>query len=112
MLEAKANLPQRLDSILPADVLRDKELTELCHNLCDPDPDHRVSSAEEANLEWAANVHRRLVKTGLDSDYENDIRVLMEALPLDLGEKIEPAMSGATGSAAESQLFGDSTILI
>ena len=81
LLEAKRSLPRRLDSILPADVLRDRELTELCRNIIDPEPARRVGSAEEANLEWAANVHRRLVKIGLDSDYENEIRVWMEALP-------------------------------
>ncbi len=113
--EAKRNLPRRIDSILPADVLRDRELTELCRNLINPDPARRVASAEEANLEWAANVHRRLVKTGLDSDYENDIRVWMEALPMEPPEAQE-ANGGAAAKRPEIDLaasfLGDSTIFL
>lgn len=117
LLEAKRSLPRRLDSILPADVLRDRELTELCRNIIDPEPERRVGSAEEANLEWAANVHRRLVKIGLDSDYENDIRVWMEALPkepsLPSGEDkgqnvVRPA---AVAHAVHPSMLADSTVL-
>jgi len=113
--EAKRTLPRRIDSILPADVVRDRELTELCRNLIDPDPARRVASAEEANLEWAANVHRRLVKTGLDSDYENDIRVWMEALPAEPPEA-QAADGGAGAKRPEIDLaasfLGDSTIFL
>lgn len=112
LLKAKRNLPGRLDQLLPPDVLRDQELTGLCRILCEPDPGRRVSSAEEANLEWAVNVHRRLVKTGLDSDYENDIRVWMEALPPEDTEKEEPARPMARRNGAGPPEFGDSTILV
>ena len=112
LLHAKHSLPGRLDQLLPPDVLRDMELTELCRILCDPDPEHRVRSAEEANLEWAVNVHRRLVKTGLDSDYENDIRIWMEALPPEEKEKMEPAKLVVRRGDAEPLWFGESTILL
>ena len=112
LLKAKHSLPGRLDQLLPPDVLRDLELTELCRILCEPDPKHRVASAEEANLEWAVNVHRRLVKTGLDSDYENDIRVWMEALPPEETEKVEPAKPIVRPNHAGPVGFGDSTILV
>jgi serine/threonine-protein kinase len=121
LLEAKHALPRRLGSILPADVLRDRELTELCRNIIEPDPTRRVGSAEEANLKWAANVHRRLVKTGLDSDYENDIRVWMEALPIEAIEAVDAeidadtkklAPAAAAGSDLLPAFLGDSTILV
>ena len=118
LLEAKQALHRRLDSILPADVLRDRELTELCRNMVDPDPVRRVGSAEEANLEWAANVHRRLVKTGLDSDYENDIRVWMEALPdepdvpaHEAAGDGNPVRPGTMENAVHPSLLADSTVL-
>ncbi len=110
LLKAKQRLPGCLHQLLPPDVLRDGELTELCRILCEPDPHHRVSSAEEANLEWAVNVHRRLVKTGLDSDYENDIRIWMEALPPKEEEAPVKPLVPANDAAALG--FGDSTVLV
>jgi serine/threonine-protein kinase len=112
LLEAKRNLPNQLDSILPVDVLRDKELTGLCRCLIAPEISDRVSSAEQANLDGAVNVHRRLVKTGLDSDYENDIRVWMEALPPHSGERIEAARPAVARGEIEPLWLGDSTILV
>ncbi len=79
----KRSLPKRLKEILPPDIVRNKDLMELCHNLVNPDPNERMASAEEANIIWAANLHRQLVKTDLDSEYENDLRVWMESLPLE-----------------------------
>ena len=51
--------------------------------LIEPDPTRRIQSAEAANLdqEGAAEFHRQLVKGGLASEYENDIRVWLERLP-------------------------------
>ncbi len=112
LLKAKRELPSRLETLLPAYVLRDKELTNLCRTLIEPDPSRRVASAEEANLEWAANVHRRLVKTGLDSDYENDIRVWMEALPPDAGEKIETVSASLMPKGPDAAWLQDSTVLV
>lgn len=112
LLKAKRELPARLDTLLPAYVLRDKELTNLCRMLIEPDPARRVASAEEANLEWAANVHRRLVKTGLDSDYENDIRVWMEALPPDAGERSEPLCARLVPNGADAAWLHDSTVVV
>ena len=112
LLKAKRELPERLESLLPAYVLRDKELTNLCRTLIEPDPAKRLGSAEEANLEWAANVHRRLVKTGLDSDYENDIRVWMEALPPDSGEKLEPLNIPLMPKGPDAAWLQDSTVVV
>jgi len=79
--EAKQQLPDRLQSLLPSDVARNKDLVSLCQGLIHPDPGKRIATAEEANLVRAADLHRQLVKTGLDSEYANDLRVLMEQLP-------------------------------
>jgi len=112
LLRAKRELPSRLEEILPAYVLRDKELTNLCRALIEPDTTRRLASAEEANLEWAANVHRRLVKTGLDSDYENDIRVWMEALPPDEGKQIETVDVPLMPKAPDAAWLQDSTVVV
>lgn len=77
----KLSLPDRLKEILPPDVVRNRDLMDLCHALVNPNPDSRMTSAEEANIVWAANLHRQLVKTDLDSEYENDLRIWMESLP-------------------------------
>lgn len=85
LLEAKRRLPGRLEDALPADVLRNATLLNLCEQLIDNDPDRRVATAEEANLEKAAPFHRELVHSGLDSEYENDLRVWIESLPDEVG---------------------------
>lgn len=78
---AKQQLPKRLHALLPDDVARNKDLVALCQGLIHPDPSKRIATAEEANLVRAADLHRQLVKTGLDSEYANDLRVLMTHLP-------------------------------
>lgn len=84
LIAEKRRLPERLPSLLPPDVARNSDLLALCQDLVHPDPEKRLRSAEEANLFRAAALHRQLVKTNLDSEYENDLRVLMEALPMEI----------------------------
>ncbi len=79
---AKRQLPNRLPGLLPPDVARNADLIDLCQDLIHPDPSKRLASAEEANLVKAAELHRQLVKTGLDSEYVNDLRLLIERLPV------------------------------
>jgi serine/threonine-protein kinase len=83
LLDAKRKLSQQLPRILPPDVACNKLLLSLCHRLIEPDPARRIESAEAANLdqEGAAEFHRQLVKGGLASEYENDLRVWLEHLP-------------------------------
>ncbi len=81
LLDVKRSLPGRLCDVLPEDAVRNETLLHLCEQLIDIDPQKRVASAEEANLEQAAPFHRELVHSGLDSDYENDLRVWIESLP-------------------------------
>lgn len=80
LLEAKHMLPQRLTEILPADVVRNELLLDICRNLVAPDPLRRVASAEEAEMNGAASFHRQLIMCNLASEYENDIRIWLGEL--------------------------------
>ncbi|MFV2070663.1 MAG: serine/threonine-protein kinase, partial [Pirellulales bacterium] len=82
LLEAKRVLPQRLDQILPQEVVCNKLLMHFCRGLTAPDPTRRFPSAEAADMveQGAAAFHRQLVKVGLDSEYKNEIRIWLESL--------------------------------
>jgi serine/threonine-protein kinase len=82
LLEAKRHLEQRLPDLLPPDVSCNDLLLHCCRRLIATDPSHRFPSAEAADLgrKGAAEFHRQLVKGGLASEYENDIRVWLEQL--------------------------------
>ena len=82
LLEAKQTLPERLHSILPAEVSTNELLMAFCQGLIDPDPEKRFQSAEAADLVeiGAAAFHRQLVKDDLASEYENDIRIWIDEL--------------------------------
>jgi len=56
---------------------------EFCRKLVAPDPARRFSSAGEADLDQvgAAAIQRQLVKGDLASEYDNEIRLWLEALP-------------------------------
>ncbi|MGE0607293.1 MAG: serine/threonine-protein kinase [Pirellulales bacterium] len=81
-LEAKRMLVQRLHTILPAEVVCNELLMNLCRGLIAPDPMRRFPNAEAADLvkEGAASFHRQLVKGDLASEYENEIRLWLEEL--------------------------------
>jgi len=82
LLEAKRALDRRLPEFLPPEVAGNDLLLNLCHRLVAPDPARRFASAQAADLDrkGAADFHRQLVKGDLASEYENDIRVWLEAL--------------------------------
>ncbi|MEK6237894.1 MAG: serine/threonine protein kinase, partial [Planctomycetales bacterium] len=82
LLEGKRSLPQRLPKILPAEVVCNEMLLNLCRRMITPDPGCRFPSAEAADLgrEGAASFHRQLIKGDLASEYCNDIRVWLEVL--------------------------------
>ncbi len=88
LLEAKRTLVQRLPRILPQDVVCNDILMSLCSGLIAPDPMRRFPSAEAADLvkEGAANFHRQLVKGDLASEYENEIRLWLDELELDVSD--------------------------
>jgi eukaryotic-like serine/threonine-protein kinase len=82
LIGAKQHFDRRLCELLPEEVCGNEILFHLCQRLIAPDPPKRFPSAEAADLDrqGAANFHRQLVKGDLASEYENDIRVWLEAL--------------------------------
>jgi eukaryotic-like serine/threonine-protein kinase len=82
LLEAKRKLPQRLPQLLPSEVTCNELLMSFCRGLIAPDPMLRFPDAEAATLlkEGAAAFLRQLVKGDMSSEYENEIRLLMEEL--------------------------------
>ncbi|MHC4403301.1 MAG: serine/threonine-protein kinase [Planctomycetota bacterium] len=82
LLEAKRFLAQRLQHLLPDEVVSSELLMNFCRGLIAPDPQRRFPSAEAADLvkEGAASFHRQLVKGDLASEYDNEIRLWLEEL--------------------------------
>lgn len=82
LLDQKRFLGQRLDKILPHDVVSSELLMNFCRRLIAPDPERRFPDAEQADLlpEGAAAFHRQLVKGDLASEYDNDIRMWLQEL--------------------------------
>ncbi|MEM7477859.1 MAG: serine/threonine-protein kinase [Planctomycetota bacterium] len=80
LLTAKRSLPQRLKQLLPPEVACNSHLVNLCKKLIATDPAKRFTTAEAAEFRegGAAEFHRQLVFGDLASEYENDIRVLLE----------------------------------
>ncbi len=88
LLEAKRTLPQLLPEILPREVTCNELLMNFCRGLIAPDPMLRFPDAEAATLvkEGAAAFLAQLVKGDMSSEYENEIRLLIEEL-LELEEE-------------------------
>jgi serine/threonine-protein kinase len=82
LVEAKKNMWNKLPSLLPKDVSRNATLVNLISRMIAPNPADRFSSIEEADLSevGAAEIERQLVKTGQSTEYDNEIRYLMEEL--------------------------------
>jgi serine/threonine-protein kinase len=83
LVQAKRFFAQQLPHLLPQEVVRNELLMEFCRKLVAPDPTRRFSSAGEADLDQvgAAAIQRQLVKGDLASEYDNEIRLWLEALP-------------------------------
>lgn len=82
LLEQKRTLQKRLSDFLPPDVVCNSHLMNLCKRFIATDPVKRFPSAEAAELleDGAAQFHRQLVFGDLASEYENDIRFLLEEI--------------------------------
>jgi len=82
LIRIKRGLADRLDELLPREVVVNNLLMSFCRRLVAPDPARRFPSAEAADLVegGAAAFHRQLVKSDLASEYTNDLRVWMEML--------------------------------
>jgi len=82
LIDCKRALTDRLEDILPEDVVRNELLMSFCRRLIAPDPELRFESAEAANLasEGASAILRQLVKTDMSMEYNHDIRLWIEEL--------------------------------
>ena len=82
LLVAKRDLPNRLASLLPSEVVCNEMLMKFIHQLIAPDPNKRYSDAEAAEMDHggAAEFHRQLVHGELATEYHNDIRLWLEEL--------------------------------
>ena len=90
LIEGKQNLIDRLEDILPEDVVRNDLIMSFCRGLIAPDPEFRFESAEAANLEseGASAILRQLIKTDMSMEYNHDIRLWIEEL-LELNQSDE-----------------------
>ena len=82
LLEAKRQLPNRLNELLPHEVTVNELLMNFCRRLIAPDPNMRFPSAEDAELkdQGAAAFHRQLVISNMSVEYSNEIRLWLEEL--------------------------------
>ncbi len=81
-MAAKLALPGQLRSLLPEDVAGNDRLVHLIQKLIDPDPARRFQSAEAAELghDGTAEFQKQLVRGNLSSEYENEIRLLLDKM--------------------------------
>lgn len=84
LLQAKRELPAKLEKLLPPDVTRNSLLMRFINGLISPDPNKRFPDAEAAeHVETgAAAFLRHLVLSDMATEYDNDIRVWLEELRL------------------------------
>lgn len=82
LVDAKRKLPSQLVNLLPEEVLRNDLLMSFVHRMIAPNPLDRFPSAEAADLveHGAAAFHRQLIKSDLASEYDNDIRILIQEI--------------------------------
>jgi serine/threonine protein kinase len=75
LLQAKMELPRRLDSLLPPEVRVNEALTGIIRRLLEPDPAARFRNAAEAESAdgGLGLIERQLVQMGLDADYARDM---------------------------------------
>lgn len=75
LLEFKRNLPDQLDTLLPAHVLANSDFVNMLHRLIHASPEKRYESAREAEsgADGLSEVHRQLVKTDQDADYGREL---------------------------------------
>jgi serine/threonine-protein kinase len=75
LLQAKLNLPERLEELLPPDVRVNHQLTAILRRLVDPDPAKRFPTAAEAEAGQTGLglIEKQLVQAGLDAEYDRDL---------------------------------------
>ncbi|HAL14368.1 MAG TPA: serine/threonine protein kinase [Planctomycetaceae bacterium] len=84
LVRAKQELPDRIPELLPPELSEDNRLVKFCHRLVAYAPEERFNTATEANLleEGALGIHRQLVVSQQDSDYDHELHELINTLML------------------------------
>ncbi len=82
LLEAKMNLPDRLEKLLPHYVTENRSLVNILKRLLAPDPQDRYQSAKEAEIgeNGLIVINRQLIHAGLDTEYARDLSDYLEKL--------------------------------
>jgi serine/threonine-protein kinase len=82
LLEAKLVLPNRLDEVLPDDVLDAPVLAELVLKMVAVDPTERFADADAADLDrvGAVSFHRQLVRANMFTEYDRELAWWLEAM--------------------------------
>ncbi|MDA0659995.1 MAG: serine/threonine-protein kinase [Planctomycetota bacterium] len=82
LMEAKLQIGNRLQHLLPNEVSCNELLMNFCRRLVTADPMRRFPDAEAADLvqDGAAAFHRQLAKSDLASEYDNEIRLWLDEL--------------------------------
>ncbi len=82
LLQAKLQLPARLEKILPPEVLKNAILYGLVSRMVAVDPGDRYPNAEAADLDkvGAASFHRQLVRSNLSTEYDRELAWWLEKL--------------------------------
>jgi len=82
LVKAKESFPDRLAGLLPEEILRNDLLMAFINQMIAPKPENRFHTAEAADLveHGAAAFHRQLIKSDLASEYDNDIRILIQEI--------------------------------
>ena len=79
LLQAKRELPGRLEELLPEHVRQNGALTELLRRLLAANPADRYRTAEEADAGMAL-VHKQLTLVGKDSEYGRELETYLEKI--------------------------------
>lgn len=83
LLRQKNELPDKLDRILPVDVLQNQQLVNLCRRMVHPDLNVRFRTAESAITSGGvAEILRSLILYGLASEYDVDLGSWISRLKL------------------------------
>lgn len=94
LVQAKRALPNRVEEILPKELVQSELLVSFCQRLVANNPADRFPNAEEAELVQggAAAFHRQLAQGNLSSEYDHEIRLWLEEVCELRDEGIDPTI--------------------
>jgi len=91
LLKIKLSLSENIEKMLPKNVLRDKDLIYILKKILDPIPAKRYASAKdaEAGEEGLVEVHKRLTKLGVNTEFERIVSAYLDKLVDEKTSRIE-----------------------